>query len=164
MTEALSRASLLRGRFSDPGTTLRPPWALAEPAFLETCSRCADCLRVCPEKIVVEGSGGFPTIDFSAGECTFCGLCVETCADDALVSGFQAPWHQHATAGPSCLARSGVVCRSCEEACEPRAIHFKLGPVALPEIDDEACTGCGACVSICPVRAIEVTRQSEVPS
>mgnify|MGYP000853058696 CR=1 FL=1 len=52
-----------------------------------------------------------------------------------------------------------VVCRSCGDACPERAIGFRQRPGA-PEYPyvTAACNGCGACVSSCPVSAINVAR------
>ena len=38
------------------------------------------------------------------------------------------------------------------------AILFRpaLGGYALPEVDAAACTGCGLCIGVCPVKAIEM--------
>lgn len=166
MRQSISRASLLRGRLRGGPPPLRPPWALAEPAFLEACTRCDACRAACPEGILVRGSGGFPLVDFQRGECTFCGRCAAACEDGALTrpqgTAAGAPWDAVALVGAGCLARKGIVCRSCEDACEPRAIRFAVGPPAAPQIDLGACTGCGACVAPCPVDAIEIQRSSEV--
>lgn len=64
--------------------------------------------------------------------------------------------------GAACIAYGQVVCRSCGDACEVRAIQFRLrtGGVAVPELDAASCTGCGACVAPCPVGAISM-RQTE---
>jgi ferredoxin-type protein NapF len=61
-----------------------------------------------------------------------------------------------AVIGEACLARRGVVCRSCGDACPERAIRFPplLGHVALPVVVADACTGCGDCVAVCPVAAV----------
>jgi len=58
-----------------------------------------------------------------------------------------------------CLAANGVICRSCEEVCEPRAVSFiqRAGAVARPHIDLSRCTRCGECVPICPTTAIAIT-------
>ena len=62
-----SRRGFLRGR-PRPRAEIRPPWALTEPAFSARCTRCGDCLTACPQKILVAGDGGFPTVDFARGE------------------------------------------------------------------------------------------------
>ena len=68
----------------------------------------------------------------------------------------------HARVAEGCLARHGVVCQSCRDACPEGAISFRptLGRVATPAIDVDACTGCGDCVAPCPVAAIDVNAQA----
>lgn len=152
------RRGFFRGRPRPPGQ-IRPPWALAESAFSERCTRCNDCLRACPEQIIVSGDGGFPTVSFARGECTFCGDCVTACTPLALVRvEGRAPWPYKAAIAPDCLAQRGVECRVCGDFCEAGAIRFtpRLGGSPLPEIDGESCTGCGACVVPCPVGALAV--------
>ena len=138
---------------------MRPPWALPEAEFIDHCTRCNDCLKACPTSILVTGDGGYPTVDFSRGECNFCGDCVTHCQPRALRrEPEQAAWTQKATIGEDCLPRQGVECRVCGDFCAVRAIRFapRLGGSPLPEIDTEICTGCGACVAPCPVTAITV--------
>ena len=79
-----------------------------------------------------------------------------------LLLGRPAPRQPVAVIGDRCLARHGVVCRSCGDACEARAIRFppRLGGVALPTLDGEACTGCGECVAVCPAVAISLPEPS----
>jgi ferredoxin-type protein NapF len=69
-----------------------------------------------------------------------------------------------AAIGAGCLARHGVVCQSCGDACPERAIRFRpmLGRVALPAVATDRCTGCGECVALCPVAAITVPAGPEV--
>ena len=38
----------LRGGSQVPRTVLRPPGALSEAAFLDTCFRCGNCVEACP--------------------------------------------------------------------------------------------------------------------
>jgi ferredoxin len=40
--------------------------------FEDRCTRCGACVDACPESILRRGSGGFPTVDFTASACTFC--------------------------------------------------------------------------------------------
>ncbi|MBK9081266.1 MAG: 4Fe-4S dicluster domain-containing protein [Rhizobiales bacterium] len=64
--------------------------------------------------------------------------------------------------GAACVEPKGVTCRRCGDECEPRAISFRLvgRGKAEPRVAAEACTGCGACLGVCPVAAIAlVSRQ-----
>ena len=58
----------------------------------------------------------------------------------------------------ACLSAKGIVCRTCEEQCDPGAISFKLalGGVANAQVDATVCTGCGECIAPCPVDAINL--------
>jgi ferredoxin-type protein NapF len=159
---ALSRVQLFRGG----GSPLRPPWAVAEQRFVDVCTRCGECLRQCPQAILVSGRGGFPEVDFSAGECTFCAACLEHCRSGALRrTSSGRPWSAVAEIQSSCLANIGVECRICAEHCEARAISIELQPggVGRPVVNRMACSGCGACRAVCPVAAVTVTAATTTP-
>ena len=153
-----SRRGFFRGR-PRPKAENRPPWALAEALFVDRCTRCNDCLSACPEHILVASDGGFPTVDFKRGACTFCGDCAAACQPLALVRGAGIPaWRYKAVVGPTCLPNKGVECRVCGGFCDVRAIRFtpRLGSSPLPAIDEDLCTGCGACLAPCPTAAIHI--------
>ncbi len=162
MATTLSRRALLRGRLTGIAPAIRPPWAAEEAEFLSLCSRCDDCQKACPDSIIHAGDGGFPAINFKHGECTFCGDCVRACKTGALSpSGMKSelpPWQLTPSIKDNCLALNRVVCRSCAEQCEQQAIRFRPAPggVSRPELNNEQCNGCGACVGPCPVAAIEL--------
>jgi ferredoxin-type protein NapF len=63
---------------------------------------------------------------------------------------------------PDCLTHRNVFCRTCGEACEPDAIRFApaVGRAPSPAIDEDACTGCGECVDICPADAVVLKPRS----
>jgi ferredoxin-type protein NapF len=63
-----------------------------------------------------------------------------------------------ALVGHGCLAAQAVTCGTCADPCEPRALRIRplLGGRALPVIDVAACTGCGDCLSVCPVGALSL--------
>lgn len=160
----VSRLQFLRGDFSGRHVPFRPPWALPENAFTTHCTRCEACRDGCPTKLITKGQGGFPEVDFSRAECTFCGECAKACRDHALVAmESQAPWHFKAAIATTCFALRQVVCRSCGECCEAGAIRFKLqsGGVAEPQVNIDACTGCGACVRVCPANAVSMVTPVE---
>ncbi len=156
------RRAFLQGRRpSRAEAPFRPPWAIAEPRFLVLCSRCDDCIDVCPTRLLSKGAGGFPEADFNGAHCSFCGDCRQACQSGALNRAPQAsPWNLRVLIGDLCLPRRGVECRSCGEHCETGALRFRprTGGPALPEMDASRCTGCGACVAGCPTRAIAMVR------
>jgi ferredoxin-type protein NapF len=65
---------------------------------------------------------------------------------------------RRAAIAPGCLALNRVVCRSCGEVCEARAIRFApaVGGASAPEVDPALCNGCGACVGACPAAAVSL--------
>lgn len=138
-------------------TPQRPPWALEEADFVQHCLRCDRCAVHCPPKIIVRGQGGFPEIDFSRGACTFCGVCAQACGSGALSAAGQ-PWSLRAAIGEDCITHSGVVCRSCGDACDVRAITFppRHRDAAAPVVNTETCNGCGACFAACPMATISM--------
>ena len=73
---------------------LRPPGALApDKGFRDACSRCGDCVRVCPAQCIKIESGpsgrggGVPFIDPDEMPCVLCDglLCMHNCPTTALV-------------------------------------------------------------------------------
>ncbi|MCW8886481.1 MAG: ferredoxin-type protein NapF [Motiliproteus sp.] len=159
-----SRRQLFRGDIRVQRLPTRPPWSVDESNFIQDCTRCHECVKSCPENILEVGSGGFPEVNFQKGECSFCSDCAAVCEAPVYRSVQESPWQQTAKIGEACVTHKQVVCRSCGENCEPEAIQFKLvaGRVAVPEIDLDLCNGCGACVAVCPTRAVKVsTDESE---
>lgn len=131
------RRLFLRGKGSKAAASpARPPWSLRE------------------------GDGGFPVIDFSAAGCSLCGDCSRACASGAIGRSDDgaAAFTWKADVDGRCLARHGVECRICGDACDAGALRFvpTLGGVAQLRIEREACSGCGDCVSTCPVHALRV--------
>lgn len=156
---AVSRRQFLRGDVRGARVPLRPPWVLDEPEFLNRCTRCDDCARVCPASVIRRGSGGYPVVTFERGPCTFCGDCAAVCKAGAFreARGTRLDAFTHrAVITSTCLAVNGVVCRTCGDHCDARAIRFRLavGGRSHPLVDAARCNGCGACVGACPAGAV----------
>lgn len=151
------RRALLRGRTGRGALHARLPWLIAG-RFLDGCTRCGACLDACPENIIAPSAGKFPSVDFTRGECTFCAACVDACPEPLFDRDRPAPWHFKARVSEGCLAMRHIMCQSCEDACPNRAIAFRpvVGRLPTPEIDLALCTGCGACVSVCPAQAVSI--------
>lgn len=153
---SLSRRALLFGRSAAAPKlhAFRPPWAKPEDEFSAACIRCDACIRQCPQHVLVRDASGLPRFDTRAGECTFCGDCVSACANDAFDPLRNPPWALVADVSDSCLSARGIVCASCREICPASAIRVPPAARGIASVDTNRCTGCGACVSVCPVDAI----------
>lgn len=153
----MARRAFLQARVQATAFSIRPPWSIPEQQFLNDCTRCNDCISACPNNIITVGSGGYPVIDFQRGACVFCDACIKACDANALQRTTpEAPaWNLVLTITDACLAFKKIECRVCAEVCQESAIRFppRLGGIAWPLINNELCTGCGACISPCPSTA-----------
>ena len=180
----ITRMQFLRGDMKGNKKPFRPPWAIPEQYFIDFCTRCDKCIEACFDELIVKGRGGYPQMDFKRGGCDFCGDCLNVCETSALKKfpatnkktnnreeqsdsstkeqesdSYLPPWHIKASIDlTSCLSMNGTICRSCGESCDDEAIKFnlKLGGIAEPILNQDNCTGCGACFSVCPVQIIEL--------
>ena len=84
MSHQPARRSFLKGRFSRP-VVMRPPGAVTEGEFADTCIKCDNCITACPEAIVFRDDEGFPRVDLTKGACTFCGICAQVCTPEAIL-------------------------------------------------------------------------------
>ena len=74
------------------------------------------------------GDGGYPTVDFSLGECTFCADCVNSCQPKALVRNMpeQPAWPYKAAIGEDCLPKQEVEAEGSNSAMLFLAIAIPL--------------------------------------
>jgi len=161
----VSRRRFLGVRTPGPAP-FRPPWSITEASFLKACTRCDECVKACPTGLLMRGAGGYPEADFTAAACTFCGDCSRACATGAIGRDTTVrPWSFGIAISEGCLAAQNVDCRVCGEMCDVSAIRFRprIGGAPLPEIDNAACNGCGACIAPCPVVAVTRTVLNPAP-
>lgn len=136
----------------------RPPGALPEREFMQTCTRCNECLPACPHNAItlaparLRGVAGTPVIQALEQPCWMCAdtPCIAACKPGALVRGGEG-FPRMGTAliqVMDCLAHQGGTCSSCWERCPaPGAIAVEDG---RPRIVADLCTGCGVCQHVCP--------------
>ncbi len=158
----VNRRDFLRGQKSSGPDPVRPPWT-REAAIKSLCTGCDKCSEYCPEGIIFRGNGGYPEVSFEKGECTFCGKCADVCVD-GVFDRDQSTWNTELLVSEACFLNSAIYCRSCGDMCQERAIRFsmKAGGRADMTVDTELCTGCGACVSVCPANAITIQNRSNI--
>ena len=154
-------ASLNLGRglpVSLSNLVLRPPGALGESDFKETCSRCGRCVEVCPAQCIkIDSTGtkgdGVPYIDADTIPCVVCEslACMNTCPSGALaptpmyeIDMGTAVWREEL-----CIRSKGEECRICFEKCPlgTAAIDI-IGPAVV--VNPLGCIGCGICQHYCP--------------
>lgn len=154
------RRSFLFGRDPDAPSPVRPPWS-SDESINSACVRCGACLDACPQGIIRIGEGGLPAVDFSAGECTFCGACARACPEPVFDRRCHSGFLHVAAITDTCLAKSGVHCQSCADACPEAAIVLRprLGGPPVPKVINDRCTGCGACIAMCPAEAVAPARR-----
>ncbi|MDX1401120.1 MAG: ferredoxin-type protein NapF [Kiloniellales bacterium] len=159
-----SRRAFLRGSRTSLEEDLPLPWSIRQK-IEDGCTRCGACARACPQKIIVNGDGGLPTLSFRNTSCTFCQACAEACEEDLFNLEAPAPWNLQAVILDTCLAKANIHCESCRDICGLSAIRFRpeIGRAPRPAIDADRCTGCGACVSVCPADSITITDPSGRP-
>ena len=115
--ENLGRRNLFRGRVSKENV-LRLPWVISEEVFTSNCDQCQDCISVCETNIITRDSNGYPKVDFSKGECTFCNKCNEVCEKPLFHQNKESnPWPATISLLDKCLAKNQVFCQSHQGLC-----------------------------------------------
>lgn len=137
-------------------TFLRPPGALPEKDFLETCSRCRACVDACPAQCIridANEAGGAPYIDPSLMPCVVCtGLeCMTRCPSGALVMTrpFEIDMGTARWTSSHCLRTNGDDCTKCVDECPIGEVAIVVVGRAIKVID-QGCIGCGVCQYQCP--------------
>jgi ferredoxin-type protein NapG len=150
------RATPRRSQAGAAFPLLRPPGAIAEPDFLEACTRCDDCASACPHDVIrkaperLRDARNTPIIDPIAEPCRMCEdlPCIAACETGALRPEAPAALGTARIQALDCLNRLSSTCSVCVERCPvPGAIGF-VGDV--PEVEKRLCTGCGICQHVCP--------------
>lgn len=142
---------------------IRPPGALPEQQFLEKCIKCGNCIKACPYNALLpvyqanEFDKNTPALRLGTAFCHFCPdfPCVAACPTGALAKKPTSRLHKigRAEAIPRlCLRPQNISCEACKTICDrlSKAIAYD-SENSPPAICSKACTGCGACLTVCPV-------------
>jgi MauM/NapG family ferredoxin protein len=178
-----------RGATFNP-VLIRPPGARPEPEFLQRCTSCGLCIKICPTgglqpTLSEAGLEGLwtPMLVPQIGYCDYmCNLCGQVCPTEAIVP--LTIEEKHATRMglasfdvTRCIPYAyGRNCMVCEEHCPipDKAIYCldveiqdrngERKTIKRPYVDPEKCTGCGLCEHVCPYKdrpGIRVTSANE---
>jgi len=155
-----------------PRSWLRPPGALPEGAFLETCYRCGNCVDVCPAHAIRATASddpqisGTPSIDPDVAACTVCDelACMKACPSGALQPVGSVCEIRMGSAQVNlrlCARTHGEECTICVDRCPIGAGAIGWGSSGQVEVNPEGCVGCGVCQHFCPTlpKAIRVEPQ-----
>ncbi|HUT93193.1 MAG TPA: 4Fe-4S binding protein [Thermoguttaceae bacterium] len=178
-----------RGRQNHP-RLIRPPGSRPERQFLERCTACGLCMKVCPTgglqpAIAEAGLEGLwtPRLVPKIGYCDYtCNLCGQVCPTEAIQS-LTVEAKNATKIGLACFDTTRCIpyayardCMVCEEHCPipDKAIYVvevevedrqgNKKTVKQPHVDPDLCIGCGVCEHVCPYRdrpAIRVTSSNE---
>ncbi len=142
---------------------LRPPGALPETQFLDTCYRCGNCVDVCPAKAIRTTAGeatdlrGTPYIDPDLSACVVCEelACMKTCPSGALKrvsSGREIRMGLARLNWGLCVRSHGESCSLCMDKCPIGREAIDLSDGGEITVHASGCTGCGTCQFYCPTQ------------
>jgi ferredoxin-type protein NapF len=165
-----ARRRFLRGGFLTAGGRavelplgpLPPVTALQVDGYTGCLACDHPCVGACTERVLaVHPAGhrwaGVPYLTFEHGGCTFCHACAEACplpVPVGLPAGADTVGRA-VLATDACAMWNGIVCATCVFACSEGAIS--RDGQGRPSVQPVRCSGCGACVPVCPSKALSVT-------
>ncbi len=119
------------------------------------CMGFGSCVKACPFD-AIHVVGGIAVVDKEA--CKACGKCIETCPKHLIeLVPYDASYAVACSSNDKgkdvmAVCSTGcIACHLCEKQCQAGAITVENN---VAHIDQEKCTGCGACAEKCPKKVI----------
>lgn len=150
-------------------TPIVPAGAVGLRNMATHCTGCQLCVSVCPNHVLRPSRAiktfMQPESSYERGYCrSECTKCSEVCPAGAIrpidtvekssIQVGHAVWIKE-----NCIPLTvGDSCNSCEQHCPAQAITMVLSDASnpdspkIPVVNEERCTGCGACEYLCPAR------------
>ena len=164
--ESVEQANIEILNDDDYKKILRPPGALPEKEFFEKCTKCDECVSICPELAILKYIDSdsknhlTPTFKFHRAACNLCEdfPCITACEPQALIRPKSIKDVKIGIAKVNkkmCFAWNGQPCDYCYLECPfpDEAIYLKDDK---PVVIEENCVGCGKCENICPAKQIGI--------
>ena len=163
---ALLLGTDLRLRQDNPWR-IRPPGVIDEDAFLSTCLRCSQCMKICPTTalqpaLIEAGLAGLwtPLVVPRVGYCDYgCTACGQVCPSGAIPL-LALEEKRLSVIGKASIDRnrclpwaSGVPCIVCEEMCPTPQKSIRLEEAQVIDSSGQTSTvqrpaSCGTCASV----------------
>jgi len=156
--DAVTKNNPISNRNSKNRRYIRPPGAVREEKFIALCTKCDECIKVCPHQSIrklnkdFDIADGTPIIIPEETPCYLCEdfPCIKACKDGALVeveTKEQVAMGKASINEDNCMAYGAQFCEQCVRNCPvPDAIYLEDNK---PIVRGEKCVGCGICENVC---------------
>ena len=146
-------------------TPVVAPGARSIDRFTSHCTACHLCVSTCPTHVLQPSFFEFglagvmqPRMDYSVSYCNFdCTLCGRVCPTGAIQPVLPEEkkllqiGKTHFVKEDCIVETKKTDCGACSEHCPTKAVKMvPYGKLAIPEVDNQYCIGCGACEHACP--------------